>query len=196
MPQIVDILLKEHQNIEKLLLVLEHELEIFDRGERPDYEILQTIIQYFQGYPENCHHPKEEMIFEKLMARDADAAKRFGDVEAEHEVEAKRLRGFARVADYIFSDQKFLRETFRFTVHDFIEHQRQHLKKEEQLLFPAAVRVLQREDWAEIDARLDDREDPLFNPVVEEKFRALRETILRWEQETEKTRLASVQIHS
>jgi len=194
MPQIVDILLEEHQNIEKLLLVLEHELEIFDRGERPDYEILQSIIQYFQGYPENCHHPKEEMIFEKLKARDADAAKRFGDVEAEHQVEAKRLRGLARVADYIFSDQRFLRETFRFAVHDFIEHQRQHLKKEEQLLFPAAVKVLQREDWAEIDARLDDREDPLFNPVVGEKFRALRETILRWEQETEKTRLAEPQI--
>jgi len=31
---------------------------------RPDYEILQTIIQYFQDYPESCHHPKEEMIFE------------------------------------------------------------------------------------------------------------------------------------
>ena len=27
MPQIIDILLEEHQNIEKLLLVLEHELE-------------------------------------------------------------------------------------------------------------------------------------------------------------------------
>ena len=28
MPKIIDILLEEHQNIEKLLLVLEHELEI------------------------------------------------------------------------------------------------------------------------------------------------------------------------
>ena len=92
MPKIIDILLEEHQNIEKLLLVLEHELELFDRSDRPDYEILQTIIQYFQDYPESCHHPKEEMIFEKLKARDPAKAKRFGDVEAEHELEAKRLR--------------------------------------------------------------------------------------------------------
>jgi hemerythrin-like domain-containing protein len=68
MPKIIDILLDEHQNIEKLLLVSEHELEVFDRSGRPDYEILQSIIQYFQDYPESCHHPKEEMIFEKLMA--------------------------------------------------------------------------------------------------------------------------------
>jgi hemerythrin-like domain-containing protein len=92
MPKIIDILLEEHQNIEKMLLVLEHELEVFDRSGRPDYENLQTIIQ--QDYPESCHHPKEEMIFEKLKARDPAAPKRFGDVEADHGVEAKRLRSF------------------------------------------------------------------------------------------------------
>ena len=188
MPKIIDILLEEHQNIEKLLLVLEHELEIFDRSDRPDYEILQTIIQYFQDYPETCHHPKEEMIFEKLKARDAAAAKRLGDVEAEHEVESRRLRSFARAVDSILADQEFLRESFHLAVHDFIEHQRQHLQKEERLLFPAAIKALRREDWAEIDARLDDRKDPLFNSVVEEKFHDLQKTILRWEQETEEAR--------
>jgi hemerythrin-like domain-containing protein len=189
MPKIIEILLEEHQNIEKLLLVLEHELEVFDRSERPDYEILETIIQYFQDYPESCHHPKEEMIFEKLKVRDSAAAKRFGDVEADHGIEAKRLRSFARAVDYILADQEFLRESFHLAVHDFIEHQRQHLEKEERLLFPAAVKALRSKDWAEIDARLDDRKDPLFNSVVEERFHSLHKTILRWEQETEETRL-------
>lgn len=195
MPKIIDILLEEHQNIEKLLLVLEHELEIFDSSGRPDYEILQTIIQYFQDYPESCHHPKEEMIFEKLKARDPVAAKSFGDVEAEHGVEARRLRSFARAVDYVLADQEFLRESFHLAVHDFIEHQRQHLRKEERLLFPAAVKALRSEDWAEIDVRLDDRKDPLFDSVVEEKFHNLQKIILRWEQETEETRaeLARVQ---
>jgi hemerythrin-like domain-containing protein len=194
MPKIIDILLEEHQNIEKLLLVLEHELEVFDRSQRPDYEILQTIIQYFQDYPESCHHPKEEMIFERLKARDPAAAKRFGDVEAEHQVETKRLRSFARAVDFVLADQEFLRESFHMAVHDFIEHQREHLKKEERLLFPAALKALRPEDWAEIDARLDDRKDPLFNSVVEEKFHNLQKTILRWEQETEESRLAMNQV--
>jgi len=190
MPKIIDILLNEHQNIEKLLLVLEHELEVFDRSGRPDYEILQSIIQYFQDYPESCHHPKEEMIFEKLKLRDPAAAKRFGDVEAEHGLEARRLRSFAHAVDYILADQEFLRESFHLAVHDFIEHQRQHLQKEERLLFPDAVKALRSDDWAEIDARLDDRKDPLFNSVVEERFQNLHRTILRWEHETEETRLA------
>ena len=48
MSRIIEILLDEHRNIKKLLHVLEQELEIFDRGESPDYEILQAIIDYFQ----------------------------------------------------------------------------------------------------------------------------------------------------
>ena len=35
MSRIIEILLDEHRNIEKLLHVLEQELEIFDRGESP-----------------------------------------------------------------------------------------------------------------------------------------------------------------
>lgn len=194
MPKIIDILLEEHQNIEKLLLVLEHELDIFDSRGRPDYEIFQTIIQYFQDYPESCHHPKEEMIFEKLKARDPAAAKRFGDIEAEHEVESRRLRSFARAVEFVLADQEFLRESFHLAVHDFIEHQRQHLEKEERLLFPAAIKALRPEDWAAIDARLDDRKDPLFDSVLEEKFHDLQKTILRWEQETEETRAAMARI--
>ena len=190
MPKIIDLLLEEHQNIEKLLLVVEHELEIFDSSGRPDYEILQTIIQYFQDYPESCHHPKEEMIFEKLKARDPAAAKRFGDVEAEHEVETRRLHSFARAVASVLADQEFLRESFHLAVHDFIEHQREHLRKEELLLFPAAAKALRPKDWADIDARLEDRKDPLFDSVVEEKFHNLQQTILRWEQETEETRAA------
>jgi hemerythrin-like domain-containing protein len=190
MPKIIDILFEEHQNIEKLLLVVEHELGVFDRSDRPDYEILQTIIQYFQDYPESCHHPKEEMIFGKLKARDPAAAKLFGDVEAEHALETRRLRSFARAVDSILADQEFLRESFHLAVHDFVEHQRQHLRKEEQLLFPAAIKALRPQDWREIDARLDDRKDPLFNSVVEERFHNLQSTILRWEQETEQARAA------
>ena len=189
MSRIIEILLEEHRNIEKLLLVLEQELEVFDRSERPDYEILQAIIQYFQDYPESCHHPKEDMVFKKLKVRDPAAAKRIGDVEAEHQVETNRLLRFAQAVADILADREFLRQAFHNVVHDFIEHQRQHMDKEERLLFPAAVQGLRPDDWAELDARLNDQKDPLFNGVIETKFQALQRTILRWQHETETSRV-------
>jgi hemerythrin-like domain-containing protein len=189
MSNIIQILLEEHRNIDKLLLVLEHELEVFDRSEEPDYEILQAVIQYFQDYPESCHHPKEGMVFEKLKVRDSAAANSIGDVEAEHQVETKRLRRLVEAVEEILAGREFLRQTFHDVVHDFIEHQRQHMDKEERLLFPAAVQGLRPDDWAELDARLNDQKDPLFNGVIETKFQALQRTILRWQHETETSRV-------
>jgi hemerythrin-like domain-containing protein len=189
MSNIIQILLEEHRNIDKLLLVLEHELEVFDRSEEPDYEILQAVIQYFQDYPESCHHPKEDMVFEKLKVRDPAAANRIGDVEAEHQVETKRLRRLVEAVEEILAGREFLRQTFHDVVRDFIEHQRQHMDKEERLLFPAAIQGLRPDDWAEIDTRLNDRKDPLFNGVIETKFQTLQRTILRWQRETETSRV-------
>jgi hemerythrin-like domain-containing protein len=189
MSRIIEILLDEHRNIEKLLHVLEQELKIFDRGESPDYEILQAIIDYFQDYPESYHHPKEDIVFEKLKLRDPAATRHIGDAKAEHQVETDRLRQFARATEDVLAGRELLRQTFHNVVRDFIEHQRQHMAKEERLLFPSAVKALRPEDWVEINARLNARIDPLFDDSTEKKFHALQQTIVRWEQETEVNRM-------
>jgi hemerythrin-like domain-containing protein len=188
MSNIIQVLLEEHRNIDKLLLVLEHELEVFDRSEEPDYEVLQAVIDYFQGYPEDCHHPKEDLVFEKLKLRDPAAAERIGDAETEHKVEGLRLRRLVEAVEDILAGRELLRQTFHEVVHDFIKHQRQHMDKEERLLFPAAVQRLRPEDWAAIDARANDRKDPLFNGAIETKFQALQRTILNWEREAASSR--------
>ena len=196
MSRIIEILLEEHRNIEKLLLVLEQELDVFDQSEPPDYEILQAIIEYFQDYPESYHHPKEDIVFDKLKLRDPPAVTRVGDVEAEHQLETKRLQRFAQAVDDILAGREYPRQSFHNAVHEFIEHQRQHMQKEERLMFPAAVKALQPDDWAEIDARLNDRKDPLFDGAIESKFHALRQTILRWERETGENRVKTNRVQN
>lgn len=68
MTEMIEVLRQEHRNIESLLRVL-RELSVFERGERPDYEAVLAVIDYFEDYPDACHHPKEDMIVEKLRAR-------------------------------------------------------------------------------------------------------------------------------
>jgi transposase InsO family protein len=71
---IMDLLDREHRNIERLLDVLEHELEIFDRGERPDYEVIRAILAYFEVHTAVYHHPQEDRVFAHLKLRDPAAA--------------------------------------------------------------------------------------------------------------------------
>lgn len=191
MPKIIDALLEEHRNIEKLLNVLERELDVFDHNRRPDYDILESIIAYFEDYPDAYHHPKEDLIFAKLRERDPAAAAKFSAIGAEHEIEVQRLQSFADAVKAVLSDQEVLRENFHAAVQQFIKHQRDHLQKEEALFFPEALKILKPEDWADIENRAASRKDPLFAGQAEEKYRNLEQTILRWEQEAEEARAAA-----
>ena len=189
MTRMIELLRDEHGDIEQLLKVLEDELKVFNRRERPDYEIIRAVIDYFQDYPDCCHHPKEDMIFERLKARDPLAAKRIGDAEAEHRQETERLDRVAKVVRNVLLDRDILRETFSKVMRDFIDHQRGHMAMEERSLFPAAASALRPQDWQEIDSKWNDKTETLFNAAMEEKCYSLRDRILRWGRENNEDRL-------
>lgn len=191
MTRLIDVLREEHRNIEKLLGVLEQELGVFDRRERPDYETLQAVVDYFAEYPARCHHPKEDMIVDVLKMRDPAAARAVGDIESDHRQEDERLRRLAHTIENVRTGGELPRQAVDDVVRDFIAHERRHIEAEERALFPAAIKVLQPADWARIDARMSDARDPLFNGTVEQRFRALADKILQWEQENEADRRKS-----
>jgi len=183
MTGLIDLLRKEHRDIEKLLFVLEEELVVFGRRERPDYEIIQGIISYFQDYPDCCHHPKEDMIFAKLKARDPVAAASIGDLEIEHLDETRRLQRVADVIRKTLSHRDISREEFENVMRDFIVHLRQHMMMEERVLFPTAIKCLYPGDWTEVDLEWSREKDSMFNVAMEEKCHSLRDRILLWQRE-------------
>ena len=186
MTYVVEVLRQEHRNIEKLLRVLEQELSVFDRGSRPDYEAVLGVIDYFKDYPDSCHHPKEDMIFEKLKSRDPVAAANIGDLEIEHQEGASWLRRVAQAVERVLSDEDLIRQTVAEIIHDFINHERRHMEMEERIFFPAAIDALRPDDWADIALKLADRRDPFYH---EEKFNMLRRKILEIEAEAQAERL-------
>ena len=189
MARMIELLRAEHRDIEQLLNVLEGELEVFERRERPDYEVIQTIISYFQDYPDCCHHPKEDMIFDKLKARDSPKAKGIGDVEAEHRQETERLDRVARIVRNVLLDREIARQTFSEVMRDFIDQQRVHMAMEVRTLFPVAENALRPEDWREIDVKWNDKTESLFNVAMEERCQSLRDRILRWGRENKESRI-------
>ena len=189
MTYMIEVLRQEHCNIECLLRILERELSVFERGDRPDYEVVLAVINYFKDYPDTCHHPKEDLIVAKLKARDPLKAATIGDLGAEHREGAKRLRRVALAVERVLSDQDLLRQTVDDIIRDFIKHERQHMAMEERVVFPAALNALRPEDWADIGAKLNDYDDPFYQPGFERKFNTLRQSILKMEEEAEAERL-------
>ena len=187
MMEIIEVLLQEHRNIEKLLRVLERELTVFDRAGRPDYEVVLAVINYFKDYPDSCHHPKEDIIVERFKARDPVAAATI-DLEAEHQEGARRLHRVAEAVEGVLSDQILLRQTVDDIIRNFINHERQHMAMEERVVFPAMLNALRPEDWADIALKLADRFGPPSEPDFEEQFSTLRRNILELEEAAEAER--------
>ncbi len=187
---IIERLSREHRNIEKLLAVLERELEIFDLGGRPDYEVIRAVISYFEVYPEEYHHPQEDLVFAKLRIRDPAAAAKIGNLALEHQRGAERLRRLAHAVDNVLADHEVLRQNVDAIVRDFIDRERHHITMEDRDFFPAALKALEPQDWTEIasNSRSGHKGDPLFNDVAEKKFDVLRAQILRLEQEADAER--------
>jgi hemerythrin-like domain-containing protein len=181
MVEIIEILRQEHQNIKNLLRVMEEELSVFDRGERPDYEVLQAIIEFFKKYPASCHHPKEDIIYEKFKTRAPDRAASIADLEAEHREGAVRLLRVAHAIESVLNDQEVLREDVDRIVRDFIENERTHIALENEVVFPTIVDTLQPADWADVALTLADRYGPQSAADFEEQFNTLRRSILELE---------------
>jgi hemerythrin-like domain-containing protein len=179
---IIEILQREHRNIEKLLDVIEQELGVFDRGEHPDYEVLGAVIDYFRHYPDTCHHPKEDLIYEKFKSRDPAQAKLVANLRAEHREGAARLRRAAHAIDNVLNDQDLLRDTVDRIVRDFVDGERKHIALEEREVFPAIVKALKAADWAEIALTLADRYGVPSQPAFEARFSALCRNILDLEK--------------
>lgn len=185
MPEVVRLLRQEHANLAMLLDVLERQLTRSKAGEAPDYDIVKATLDYFLTYPDLYHHPKEDLVFLRLRARDRGRAEPLAELLTGHEELALLTRRFARATvDSILNPSPVSRQWFNSLGRAFIDTNRRHMANEEAAFFPVALQVLDASDWSAIDAQISDQEDPLFGGKVEQRFKGLHDMILGLERES------------
>lgn len=178
MTDVVRVLRREHANMLVLLGTLEAQLAGLERGDAPDYDVIRAVINYFLSFPDIYHHPKENMIFARLMERDARAASAIGDLRIEHERLAARSRSFADGLEAVQAETTFARQSFLGWGRSFVSLQREHIAMEETCFLPTALRVLTAADWQELQAAMTDHDDPLVGEAVGAHFDAMQRAIL------------------
>jgi hemerythrin-like domain-containing protein len=179
MPHALDLLRQEHSNMATLMQILERQVDEFQRGDRPDYDVIRAVLDYLVSFPDVCHHPKEDVIFAKLHERDPLTTERIGDLQNAHEKLAARTRDFSAGLRAVLEEAEIPREAFIRLARRFIDQQRQHIDMEESTFFPAAEKALTSTDWVELNTLMARPDD------AGERFEQLRKTILQWQAEDE-----------
>lgn len=188
MSEVIASLRADHRNMRLLLDTLERELLAMAGGgaphRAPDYDVVQSVLDYCLTYPDLYHHPQEDAVYERLRARRPEAAEDLAAIQEQHGALAALTRRLAAAIRLILQDAEVSRAAFGALAQDFLEQYRRHMAIEETTLFPEAERTLKSADWAAIEAAFPPSADPLFDADGEERFAALRRTVIAWAGET------------
>ena len=181
MAEIIDALRAEHRNIARLLVILERQVDRMEAGERPDFDLIEQIVDYFFDFPEAAHHPKEDIVYAAVEAGNAPAALAAMDLDTDHENVTAQLKQFAHAVESVLMEAAVPRETFVLAARAFIEDQRRHMRMEEEVFFPAALKALSEEEWEQVREKLPADKDALFGGEVAQRYQDLSDQIAAWE---------------
>jgi hemerythrin-like domain-containing protein len=120
------------------------------------------MLYYLDTFSERMHHPKEDQyLFKAMRERSAEADTLIADLEDDHARGEDALRRLAQclIRYEEGGEQEF--PAFEREVENFVRNYRDHMRKEEDLLFPLAQKVLTVADWSKIDIAFGENRDPL-----------------------------------
>ena len=178
MSDILEQLKADHRNVSLLLNRLDRELDaIHDAKSSVDFELMRNIMVYMTHYPDITHHPKEDLIFERLQARDQNAASIVADLEKEHEALAANGAAFRDVLSSVVDGEMVRSDELEAQGRHYVEFLRNHMKKEDEEAFPLAEATLGENDWEHVAEEFATHQDPVFGPVVQEEYVTLYEHI-------------------
>lgn len=146
---------------------------IRERG-RVDPARVAKMADFFAGFADTCHHAKEEkLLFPRLEARGAD---RMGcpiaELTDEHETGRAHVRAI-RAALAGAADEAGPAKEVAGHLAEYAELLREHIRKENEVLFPCADRVLSREDQHELARGFERVEAEETGAGVHERYHRL-----------------------
>lgn len=178
MPAILDHLQLDHRNMRQLLRILEEEIAAYNAGKPGDFDLMKQILEYTLHYPNLIHHPREEMLFRRLLERDPASEGLVGDLTNEHEELARLTHRFAAALHNVSHDVEVPRALFTKVAEDYLTRSREHMETEEQKFFPRLMVVFGDEDWADFNGLATRGYDPLFGTSIEAHYKRLHQRIL------------------
>lgn len=175
-PDIVAALIDEHKYQARLLDVMERQVGLLNQRKLPDYEIMHGVMRYMTRFPDRYHHPKEDLLFDKVLARDPAAAEPVEQLRRAHvDITAAGAQLFELVERSRQGEAEALRDPLRKTAHRYIGTLRRHMDIESLHMFPRALTALIADDWREVDAAMKPILDPVFGQQAQAGFETLHD---------------------
>jgi len=163
MSQAIKAILREHGSMGAVLHGLRFLVQEIRTGRTgPDFALLHAMIHYIDAFPERLHHPKEDRyLFPRVRQRTHEADAALERLEKQHERGAVLTRELRDAVARYEEQGPAAFAVFAERVEQYTTFYWQHMRDEEELVLPVALRALTPADWEEIDAAFAANPDPL-----------------------------------
>ncbi len=143
MADYLDRLMDDHGLIEKALIIIEREA---DKGTKMNVRSVKSLIEILHDFGEQCHNMREEKAyFPLLLERGLPPKGPVSVMIQEHEQERAFIGDIKNKIEE-FEDKGSLSGDFSDTVHQYSELRKNHIWKENDILFPMGKKILKPED--------------------------------------------------
>jgi len=173
MPSEIMRLREEHVRFRNLLDLLEKQLNLFHFGDTPDYALLTDVLHYMINYPDQFHHPKEDVIFAHLARRESRIAHEVDELARQHHAIAESGSRLHENLESVLNGAVMPRRMIEAPGLMYVNYYRSHMDKEETALFRVAETLLREDDWYKINAETMSCPDPMFGAQIEERYRSV-----------------------
>jgi hemerythrin-like domain-containing protein len=138
---------EEHQGILLMLRILEKVAARLEAKERVDPAHPERIVEFLRVFADKCHHGKEEDLLFPALEK-AGIPKEGGPIGvmlAEHQQGRGYIRGMAEAIDRNRKKDPKALADFAENARNYVALLTQHIKKEDDVLFPMGEKVLSKE---------------------------------------------------
>jgi len=173
MVELTHSLVRDHEFILKAVDRLENRVEEWRRFRKIDRDSLSRFILFAKVFTDKCHHGKEERCLFPCLERRGiprDGGP-IGVMLYEHEVGRELIRRLEKFSETYFTTGNGFDEVLD-TCEEYINLIRQHIAKENEILFPMGERVATDEDREKVN---DCYEDVELREVGEEEHHRMEE---------------------
>lgn len=170
----VDIWHTEHVYFGRLLELLRREVEVFETGSRPNYELMLDVISYLREYSDRFHHPREDVAFARLARHCPEMGPVLGRLRQEHRVIANAGEKLFQLLSEVLDDAIVPRTEIEAAAATYLVYYRSHMAAEESQVLARAEDMLTPEDWDAVNAAVPPGDDPLFGESPAKHYRDLR----------------------
>lgn len=169
----------EHLRFVRLLDFLEQQMVVFHSGEHPNYELMRDAVYYLHHFADRFHHPREDVAFARMAARDSTLQLAINRLLQEHRVIDVAGDALLKHLEDILEDTVIERSAVEAAAGTYLVYYRHHLATEEADILPLAAQLLTPDDWAAVAAAVPAGPDPLFGDDIAARYRDLRRQIMR-----------------